>query len=173
MGEVLGLRGLAGAPMLAIELPRLRVGVCDDQRLLILSERLIIALCTNPPMPFVGDGGRSEAKRFWLGDIATLAASASKAGEVDGSSLEGGVLVSGRLCFPSLVAGGVLNQPAPMAVPDDAATGDALLGGVVGGTSSRNGLGGASLAGSGLGIPTIPGSFIAILDVDGSTSASS
>ena len=34
---------------------------CALHRLLTLSERFMIALCTKPPMPFVGDGGRSGA----------------------------------------------------------------------------------------------------------------
>jgi hypothetical protein len=33
---------------------------CALQRLLRLSDLFIIALCTKPPMPLVGDAGRSE-----------------------------------------------------------------------------------------------------------------
>lgn len=46
--------------LLAVELPLLRPGpTCALHLLLTLSERLSIALCTNPPSPFVGDAGRS------------------------------------------------------------------------------------------------------------------
>jgi hypothetical protein len=45
----------------AIESPRFRPGAaCVLHLLLTLSDRFIIALCTNPPNPFVGDGGLSD-----------------------------------------------------------------------------------------------------------------
>lgn len=46
---------------------------CALHRLFTLSERFSIALCTKPPSPFVGDGGRSIRSgdiRPWEGDIA-------------------------------------------------------------------------------------------------------
>lgn len=45
---------------MAIESPRLRPAfACTLHLLFTLSDRFIIALCTNPPRPLVGDGGRS------------------------------------------------------------------------------------------------------------------
>jgi hypothetical protein len=58
----------AGRPtplrVLTIELLRLRLaGDCTLHRFDMLSERFIIALCTNPPRPFVGETGRSGDAR--------------------------------------------------------------------------------------------------------------
>ncbi len=62
--------------LLVTELPLVRPGGdCTLHRLLTLSDLFIIALCTKPPMPFVGDGGlstRSGEIRPWEGDIARL-----------------------------------------------------------------------------------------------------
>lgn len=60
--------------LLAIELPLLRPGpACVLHLLLTLSERLSIALWTNPPRPLVGETGlstRSREMRPCEGDIA-------------------------------------------------------------------------------------------------------
>lgn len=57
--------------LVAIELPRLKPPVgCALHLLLTLSDRFIIALCTKPPSPFVGEGGRSLPIRLCAGDIA-------------------------------------------------------------------------------------------------------
>jgi hypothetical protein len=45
-------------------------GVCVLHRLFTLSLRFIIALCTKPPMPFVGEGARSGEILPCVGDIA-------------------------------------------------------------------------------------------------------
>lgn len=82
--------------LLATELPRVRPGGdCTLHRLLTLSDRFIIALCTNPPIPFVGDGGRSRRSGDILpceGDIAN--ARASDLASPGGSNVCAGV--SGR-----------------------------------------------------------------------------
>lgn len=61
--------------LLAIEFPRLRPGGdCTLHLLLTLSDLFIIALCTNPPIPLVGEIGRSSLSgeiRPWDGDIAS------------------------------------------------------------------------------------------------------
>ena len=49
------------------------------QRLLTLSLRLSMALCTNPPIPFVGDAERSRSGEIlpWVGDMASVRAARS------------------------------------------------------------------------------------------------
>jgi hypothetical protein len=49
------------------------------QRLLTLSLRLSMALCTKPPMPFVGDAERSRSGEIlpWVGDMASARAARS------------------------------------------------------------------------------------------------
>lgn len=55
--------------LLEIELFRVRLeGSCALQRFETVSERFIMALWTNPPIPFVGDDGRSGESRRWVGD---------------------------------------------------------------------------------------------------------
>lgn len=69
LGGLVDVRGpKAEAPkplrLLAIELPRLsQTPACALHLLLTLSDLLSIALCTNPPSPFVGDDGRSGERR--------------------------------------------------------------------------------------------------------------
>lgn len=58
------LRMLAVESCLVSEAPG-----CALHLLLTLSLRLSIALCTKPPIPLVGDGGRSMEMRFWALDI--------------------------------------------------------------------------------------------------------
>lgn len=66
-------------PLLATELPRLRPGGdCTLHLLFTLSDRFIMALCTKPPMPLVGDGDLSSLSgdiRPCEGDIASERAS--------------------------------------------------------------------------------------------------
>ena len=61
--------------MLATESPLLKPeGDCTLHLLFTLSDLFIIALCTKPPMPFVGDAGRSSLSgeiRPCDGDILT------------------------------------------------------------------------------------------------------
>jgi hypothetical protein len=60
--------------LLAKELPLMRPdGSCALQRLDTLSERFIMALCTNPPSPLVGDVDRSGESR--LGDNGVITGS--------------------------------------------------------------------------------------------------
>ena len=55
--------------LLEIELFRVRPeGSCALQRFEMVSERFIMALWTNPPIPFVGDDGRSGESRRWVGE---------------------------------------------------------------------------------------------------------
>lgn len=75
-------RGVLGSwvlLLLAMEFPRLRPGGDWTLHLLLtLSDLFIIALCTKPPIPFVGDGGRSSLSgeiRPCDGDIAKPRAS--------------------------------------------------------------------------------------------------
>jgi hypothetical protein len=79
--------------VLATELPRLRPGGDWTLHLLFtLSDLFIIALCTNPPIPFVGDAGRSRRSgeiRPCVGDIAI--ARPSESDSSGGSSLWAGV----------------------------------------------------------------------------------
>ena len=70
-----GLDAPAAEPkLLATEFPRLRPGgACTLHLLLTLSDRFIMALCTKPPIPFVGEAGRSNLSgeiRPCEGDIA-------------------------------------------------------------------------------------------------------
>jgi hypothetical protein len=62
--------------MLTVEFSLLRLEpACALHRLLTLSERFSIALCTNPPRPLVGDGERSKRSgeiRPCEGDMANV-----------------------------------------------------------------------------------------------------
>jgi hypothetical protein len=62
--------------LLTVELPRVKPpGDCTLHLLFTLSDLFIIALWTNPPIPLVGDIGRSILSgemRPWEGDIARL-----------------------------------------------------------------------------------------------------
>jgi hypothetical protein len=62
----------------ATESPRFRPGAaCVLHLLLTLSDRFIIALCTNPPKPFVGEGGLSDIALLWAGRPSGARASSS------------------------------------------------------------------------------------------------
>jgi hypothetical protein len=69
-----GVLGVLLLRLLATELPRLTPeGDCTLHLLLTLSDLFIMALCTNPPIPFVGDTGLPNLSgeiRPWEGDIA-------------------------------------------------------------------------------------------------------
>jgi len=79
-GSSLGILYELGSPprplrALAVEFCRLRLAPgWALHRLLTLSERFIIALCTKPPMPLVGDAGRSLPApiRAWDEDMVKV-----------------------------------------------------------------------------------------------------
>ena len=75
----------------ATESPRFRPGAaCVLHLLLTLSDRFIIALCTNPPKPFVGEGGLSDIALLWAGRP-----SGSSSGVLDSEGMSVGELENG------------------------------------------------------------------------------
>lgn len=75
-----------------------RLGDWALQRLFILSDLFIIALCTKPPIPFVAEKGRSDLSgemRPCEGDIANPRVSV-KESELGGSSLWASVIGRGE-----------------------------------------------------------------------------
>lgn len=95
------------APVPAVEFCLLRLPeVCTLHLLFTLSERLIIALCTNPPMPLVGDGVRSGNIRPMDGDMAVFRSdgpcSVSSGSEGGGRNLCDSSMGSGDLISDAL-----------------------------------------------------------------------
>lgn len=74
----------------ATESPRFRpVPACTLHLLLTLSERFIIALCTKPPSPLVGEGGRPAEERI-LDVLARPYPSTSECPMLSGDFKDGG-----------------------------------------------------------------------------------
>jgi hypothetical protein len=78
--------------LLKVEVCLVRAGgVCVLHRLETLSLRFNMALWTKPPMPLVGDAGRSRSGEIlpWVGDMARARAALSSASAVGGCSAGG------------------------------------------------------------------------------------
>lgn len=102
--------------LLRVELCLVRLGgVWVLQRLETLSLRLSMALCTKPPMPLVGDAGRSRSGeiRPCVGDMARARAALSAA-SVEAACSEGGA----NFCDSSTGSGDLVLATASASPPD-------------------------------------------------------
>jgi hypothetical protein len=95
-------------------------GVCVLHRLLTLSLRLSMALCTNPPMPLVGDAGRSVRTgemRPCVGDIAKArpeaASSSASCSDVDDDGNDG----KANFCDSNCGKGDLAGRDGSLLVP--------------------------------------------------------